>query len=71
LNLATSKRIKIAIFGWKLKGEPNKICLFYYTDTPVYNGYPWDPKKAAVVPKLRHGWPLFTVYYYKILESWA
>jgi hypothetical protein len=39
------------------------------TVKPVYNGHPWDPKKAAVVQSLWHSWSLFTVYYYKILEN--
>ena len=51
-----------------------KFCKLYlkcYTVTPVYSGHPWDPKKAAVVQKLRHIWPLFTVYHCKILEKWG
>ena len=32
------------------------------TVKPVYNGHPWDPKKMAVVQRLRHKWSLFTAY---------
>ncbi len=42
-----------------------------YTVKPVFNSHPWDPKKAAVVQRLRHRWPLFTVYYYKNFENWG
>jgi hypothetical protein len=30
---------------------------------------PLGPQKSNVVQRLRHRWPLFTVYYYKILEK--
>ena len=32
------------------------------TVKPVYNGHPWDPKKAAVV----QSWPVFTGFSIKI-----
>jgi hypothetical protein len=54
---------------WILK--KNIFFSFGYTVKPVCNGHPWDPKKAAVVQRLRHKWSLFTVSYYKILENWG
>ncbi len=47
------------------------LYMFNCTVKPVYKGHPWDPPKAAVVQSLGHKWPLFTVYYYKILENWV
>ncbi len=39
------------------------------TVKPVYNGHPWDSKKAAVVQSLSNRWSLFTVYYSSILDN--
>ena len=44
---------------------------FFSTVKPVYNGHTWDPKKVAVVQRLRHKWSLFTVYQYKIFKHWG
>jgi hypothetical protein len=38
------------------------VCCFDSTVKPVYNGHPWDSKKAAVVQR----WPVFGGFSIKI-----